>query len=98
MGYINQDEIDDKEKTAELPMTDEDRKQMRGIEGAGQSMIDTLYILLQRSAEDMTRLRDDKWDDIARRFGFNSMDDASTSGYTIVAQFATKTFELRKRG
>lgn len=98
MGYINQDELDDKEKTAEIPMTDEDRKQMRGIEGASQSMIDTLYILLQRSAEDMTRLRNDKWDDIARRFGFNSMDDASTSGHTIVAQFTTKTFELRKRG
>jgi hypothetical protein len=98
VGYINQDDLDGKEKTAEIPMTDEDRKQMRSIDGASQSMIDTLYILLQRSVEDMTRLRDDKWDDIARRFGFSSMDDASTNGYTIVAQFTTKTFELRKRG
>lgn len=98
MGYINQSELDDKEKTAEIPMTDEDRKQMRGIDSANQSMTDLIYIMLQRASEDMTRLRDEKWDDIARRFGFNSMDDASTSGYTIVAQFSTRTFELRKRG
>lgn len=98
MGYINQSELDDKEKTAEIPMTDEDRKQMRGIDSANQSMTDLIYIMLQRASEDMTRLRDEKWDDIARRFGFNSMDDASTSGYTIVVQFSTRTFELRKRG
>lgn len=71
-------------------------RKFRREEWASESHLKTLGDLLRQASLDASELKERNWNEAAKFFGYNTLDELHAAGFSLAANFARGALELRE--